>query len=40
MIVELTLNIQRSIPSTLNIEGEIFEIGMNIKRQTPINLVR
>jgi hypothetical protein len=40
MIVEVNLNIQRSISPLLNIEGALFEIGINIRRELPINLVR
>jgi hypothetical protein len=40
MIIDVQLNIQRSVSSILNIEGALFEIGMNIQRELPINLVR
>jgi len=40
MTVEVNLNIQRSISSPLNIEGALFEIDMNIRRELPINLIR
>ena len=40
MTVEVALNIQRSIDSTLNIEGALFEIDINIRRELPINLIR
>ncbi len=40
MTVELVLNIQRSIDSTLNIEGALFELDLSVQRELPINLVR
>jgi hypothetical protein len=40
MIVKLDLNIQMSVSSTINIEGALFEIDMNIKRQSQIDLIR
>ena len=40
MIVKVNLNIQTSVSSTINIEGALFEIDMNIKRQSEIDLIR
>ena len=40
MIVNVNLNIQMSGSSTINIEGALFEIDMNIKRQSQIDLIR
>ena len=40
MIVKVSLNIQLSTSSTLNIEGALFEVDMNIQRELPINLLR
>ena len=41
MILRLDLNIQREIPDViLNIEHTIFEVGLNIKLQSSVSLVR
>ena len=40
MIVEVPLNIQRSTSATINIEGVLFEVGLNIQRILPIVLIR
>jgi len=40
MTVEVALNIQSSIDSTLNIEGALFEVALNIQRELPVNLIR
>ncbi len=40
MIVEVPLNIQRSTSVTINIEGVLFEVGLNIQRILPIDLIR
>jgi hypothetical protein len=40
MIVEVPLNIQMSNSPTLNIEGVLFELGLNIQRSLSIDLIR
>jgi len=41
MIHRLDLNIQREVKGiVLNIEGALFEVSLNIFRQSEINLVR
>lgn len=40
MTVEVLLNIQTSTPATLVIEGALFEVGLNIQRVLPIDLIR
>jgi len=40
MTIALTLNIQMSVSSILNIEGALFEVDVNVQRQLPINLIR
>ena len=40
MTVEVNLNIQRSTAATLNIEGALFEVGLNIQLSLPITLIR
>ena len=40
MKIELTLNIQMSDSSVLNIEGALFEFDMSIKKQSSITLIR
>tara|TARA_B100002019_G_C20973841_1_gene452453 strand:- start:178 stop:300 length:123 start_codon:yes stop_codon:yes gene_type:complete len=40
MIVEVPLNIQMSTSATINIEGALFEVGLNVQRVLPINLIR
>ena len=40
MKIELTLNIQMSDQSTLNIEGALFQLDMNVKIRQPITLIR
>jgi len=40
MIVEVNLNIQKSTEATLNIEGVLFDLGLNIQTSLPITLIR
>jgi hypothetical protein len=40
MTIALTLNIQMSVSSILNIEGSLFAVDVNVQRQLPINLIR
>lgn len=40
MKIELTLNIKMSSPSTLNIEGALFKLDMNVKTRQSITLIR
>ena len=40
MTIEINLNIQRSISSTLNVEGALFEIEISVQRELPVSLIR
>jgi len=40
MIIEVPLNIQMSKNATINIEGVLFQVNLNIQRTLPIDLIR
>jgi hypothetical protein len=40
MIVQVPLNIQMSTSAVVNIEGVLFEVGLNVQRVLPIDLIR
>lgn len=40
MKIELTLNIQMTDSSILNLEGALFEFDLNIKKQASVTLIR
>ena len=40
MTVEVSFNIQRSTAPTLNIEGALFDVELNIQLSLPVTLIR
>ena len=40
MIISVNLNIQKSTTAILNIEGVLFDVGLNVQASLPITLIR